>query len=626
MRALLLRELRRQGVYALGPTLAILIAGRVSRGLEGSTRPALDVFAPELWLLLLATVLGVATVAPDRGSGGHAFLRRLPLSLHKAFFVRVGAASLWLALGLTTTLVVLALRDGGLNLREDHALALGWPLAFGCGLVASTVTTRPLTAIGLSLPILGLLVTAFFGPLIATGLRPPGASSVVALIAVPALVAICAAFLAFQRGRLHLESIRPFAISTVALTGLGLVASGGIGLARTAHQSLVVPGLHPAIATTSGETALVILNGSRWYGREQRVLVVRPGSAPIAIPRYGARSPQLSPDGRQVLIRGELGWSQVGALFDVESGTLRDLDLGHSDAADVLWGGESPALVSLGTATALRIEAAVDVGQPRRLLTIALSEEARSVSVDARGRIYLLGPGGLRRLSGAARLEIPVVEPGTKVFPVALSGLALEEERFSIPAALAGGVRGLRVSPGGELALVLEGPARLCLFEVETGKEHALPALAGTARPRFVPARRSLLRNVDQRVLLGPYRVAFGPGERGVVVEHRLGGAFWLDRERGWTRAAASSETFGGLPSWASDGHAVLLGSGQVWLADEAAPRPLNADTPPLAWLGATQLVANGRSASGLEVPTAQFLTIFDPSTGTKTFPFGGAK
>jgi hypothetical protein len=644
MKALLKRELRRQGFYALGPLAVLLVGPLLMRALSNPSgslpRPAgpLSMLSPDLWFLLLAGVLGVAAVAPDRGSGGQAFLRRVPLSLKRAFALRVVAGGLWLGMGLVLasgglllTLGSSALAGGGSSISAAVFL---WPLAYAAGLVASSITQRPLAAIGLAIPLGLLTVLTFFGPLLATGLRPNGGG----LFLIPSGVALGAAFLAYRHGRIHLEGLRPFGIALGALLSLSLVSAGGTALARSAHKSVVLESLQPLVASGRSEIALVTLTGGYWYGWEQRVVALRPGRPPLAIAREGTRSPQLSPDGRQVLVRGDTITSS-GALCDLETGEVRDLDLGFSDSRDVLWRKEGPALVSLATSLSLRIEGATPPDQPRRVLVVSC-DDVRTLSSDDAGRVYLLGAqSGLQRWSGLAQLELPQAQPGQKLFPTPREELAVEVAELPFPADMLHKVRGLRISPGGELGLVLLGRGQIALLEVATGRLEALPAPPASQAPKHARSERptglsleegrisagDLRAFVDPRQVLGTYRLSFGPQGRGVVVEGASGWAVWRDLRRGFTRTVLQSQPGQGLPSWASDEHAILLSSGRVWQADAAAPEPLR--TPagrPLSWLGSQQLLTQGLTPEG-DAAELRSLTLYDLTTGRQT-RLGGAQ
>jgi len=636
MKALLLRELKRQGFYALGPCAVLLASPFLARGLthtkvSAGQGPAV-LWAPEVWLLLLAGLLGVAAVAPERGSGAQAFLRRVPLSLQRSFALRLAAGGLWLGLGLALAIGALALQAGPLRLNSSFVLA--WPMAYAAGLVSSTVTQRPLAAIGLAIPVGALATLTYFGPLLVTGLRPRDGAAVVGLLLVPTAVTLGAAFLAYRHGRIHLEGLRPFAISLSALLGFSLLGSGGTALARSAHQSVVFESLQPMVASGRSELSLVTLTGTYWYGWEQRVVVLRPDQEPLALPRAGARSPQLSPDGRQVLVRGD-SITTPGALCDLESGEVRELNLGYSEARDVLWGPNGPALVSLATAVSLRVEGAVEPGQARKLLLIPC-DEIRTLSSDDQGRVYLLqARSGLQRLSGLDTVELPSVEPGQKAAQTSLEGLGVEVEQLPFPEELWTKVRGLRISRGGELGLVLFARGDLALLEIKTGRLQRLPSEpakkpAAGARSDLSAERRISARDlaafVDPRQVLGRYRLSFGPGGRGVVVERDTGWTIWCDLEQGFTRTSLELRPDRGLPSWAADGHAVLLGSGRVWEAEQRAPRALEARVGrPLSWLGSKTLVTEGLTSGG-RAADLRSLTLFDLDAGRGTQPLGGAK
>ena len=643
MKALLGRELRRQGFYALGPIVVLLASPFLTRGLTRtnvrSGHGSEMLWAPELWLLLLAGVLGVAAVAPERGSGAQAFLRRIPLSLRRSFALRVGAGALWLGLGLALALGGAALAEGPLVFNPG--LVLGWPLAYAAGLVASIVTQRPLAAIGLAIPLGALATLTYFGPLLLSGLRPPNVEAMVALLMVPTGVSLGAAFLAYRHGQIHLEGLRPFAISLSALLGLSLLGSGGTALARSAHQGFVLESLQPLVASGRSDISLVTLTGAYWYGWEQRVVVLRPDQAPLAIPRTGARSPQLSPDGGQVLVRGDSS-NTLGALCDLESGQVTELDLGFSESRDVLWGPQGPALVSLATSYSLRIEAAVEPGQSRRLLLVGC-EDIRTLSSDDQGRVYLLGTqSGLQRLSGLGQLELPSVEPGQSGQRTPLVDLPVEVEELPFPADLRTKVRGLRISRGGELALLLLSRGQVALLDIKTGRLHELPRSPAPTiprRPEVDPlaleetqledwriSARDLWAYVDPRQVLGTYRLCFGPEGRGVVVEGDSGWTVWCDLERGFTRTSFEPEPGRGLPSWAGDGHAILLSSGRVWEAGRAAPRALSSRAGrPLSWLGSEHIVTEGLIPEG-RAADLRSLTLYDLSAGRGTQPLGGAR
>lgn len=637
MKALLGRELRRQGFYALGPLVILLASPLLGRALANPNAPPghglVGFLAPELWLLLLAGVLGVAAVAPDRGSGGQAFLRRIPLSLRRAFALRVAASVTWLGLGLGLAIAAVALQEGPLSLNPG--LVLGWPLAYAAGLVASSVTQRPLAAIGLAIPI-GILATlAYLGPLLATGLRPTGGEAMAGLLLIPTGVTVGAAFLAYRYGRIHLEGLRPFAIALGSLLAFSLLGSGGTALARSAHKGLVLESLRPFVMSGRNDVSLVTLTGVHWYGWEQRVLVLRPDQAPLALPREGARSPQLSPDGRQVLVRGDT-ITTPGALCDLETGRVTELDLGFSEARDILWREEGPALVSLATSLSLRIEAAIEPGQRRRVLIVPC-DDVRTLSSDDLGRVYVIGTQrGLQRITGLGALPLPSVEPGRKVFPTPREELDLEIEELPFPKEQRSKVRGLRISPGGELGLVLLNGGRVALLEVATGRLRELPRSptpevlerheapgppVGEGRIRA----RDLGAFVDPRRVMGTYRLAFGPQGRGVVVEGASGWTVWCDLQRGSTQTSFEPKTGSGLPAWSSEGEAVLLSSGRIWEAGQAAPRTIAPKGgSPLGWLGSQRLVIS--NASEGRDPDLRGLTIFDLATGHTSQVLGGAQ
>ena len=616
MSPLFTRELRRQAPYALGPS-ALLALAPLQRGLTEGRGYVPDFLRPEAAVFFAALLLGVASVAPDRGNGTHAFLRRLPLSLPKAFALRTGAGALWL--GLVAGLAALAWSlQAGQGAEVSPFFLLGCILAYPCGALASTSTDRPLAALVLSAVVAVYGLAALFLPLVLTGATFPLTEVLAAFLGLSSLLTLAAAGFAFCRGQVHRSGSLPFGLGLACLGVLSLSSAGASALARVVSHARALPELEVRAVAQGGETLALALGGERFLDHEARVVALRPGREPFVVAGGGHDRAALSPEGRYLMAMGA-GESPLGALCDLEAGTQVPVQLDRG--RDLIWR-EGQARDVYLTATGLHVSEVTQPGGARGLGVFNVSGDwQRVLDVDALGRVYLLGPRHLARVSGlgevALRSSPREVEVEPRAQPLAAGQLEL---LWELPSAGPSSSPEESASPSEARRLLTDGfvsPQGNLFVAIRARHEALLIDLRSGALTPLGDLRSEHLERLTQVPWWGdrsPCLAAFRADEGAVLVEHRVGSAVWIDLVRGTTKRAETFrssdlielEPVGGSPRavlerWpaecgltlAADGHGATLGRGQRWLADEAQPSPPGEERA-WAWL-ADELVTGGR-------------------------------
>lgn len=609
--SLFARELRRQAPFALGPAALLAVGALLQAYVVPADAGVPDVLRPEAALFFASLLLGVASVAPDRGNGTHDFLRRLPLSLPKAFALRVGAGLLWLGVVLALAGLCWALRaDQGLQLSP--LFLLGWVVAYPCGALASTSTDRPLTALVLSALVAAFAGAVFFLPLLLGGATFPLVEVLCGYLLLLAALVFGAAGFAFCRGHVHRAGAQPLLLG-LGMVGVLSVASAGVSAsARAYSHASALSGLEICAAEQAGETVALCVAGDRFLDREQRVVALRPGAPPFVVEGRGHARAALSPSGRYLLASDD-EQPPRGVLCDLTEGTQRAVRLERG--GELIWTEGAAREVYLRVnGLHLREVSAAEDERGARVFSLA-GDWQRVLEVDAAGRVYLLGPRGLGRISGLGEVPLPRFPRDTDHEPpsaaLTAAGLALEQvwelpaqdADAEAPPTLSGGF----VSPSGRLFVAIRGAHAALLIDLESGAVTELGDLRSelAARLSETPGWRAG----------GFCRVAFRADERAVLVEHLAGSAVWIDLERGTTqrvetilasdltelrparagqRALVVEEhlvAFG--LALAPDGSAAALGRGEIWHAGEARPRPREG-APTWLWRGQQQ-VTGGR-------------------------------
>lgn len=334
MNALLRRELRRLAPYALATTvLGFLVVAFGSWVVPGFLLPRdLDLrSAFTVALALGAGVLAVATVAPDRGSGGVAFLARLPLSPGRALAVKAGSALLLLAGEAAVLLVGLAIGLALEDRPDEHpvffrASAISWSVAyvFGASLLASVLAPRTMPAL-LAAPfvVVGFALAGALG--VESGLAMSLTVPLSTVFAVAFALAFgAAAALAYTRGDAHRRSLGPAVLAALVLAPTLPLFVAGTATARSwtiEHETpLYRLGPEEPVASPDGKLVAVPVVGWLWCGVEERVFVVDAATgAAWPVPVRGAIRPVFSPDGKRLALHGrENGW-----VLDLATRALR---------------------------------------------------------------------------------------------------------------------------------------------------------------------------------------------------------------------------------------------------------------------------------------------------------------
>ncbi|MCO5171230.1 MAG: PQQ-like beta-propeller repeat protein [Planctomycetes bacterium] len=393
MKALLLRELRRLAPYGLGAALLAL-------ALPPTDDAGLVLHAA------LAAVLGVAAVAPDTAAGGTAFLLRLPARPVQVAAVKLLVAALWVLPALVAALA-----------RDPRGVGVGIPCLFaaglGAGALASVVAHRVMPAV-----LLAPMLLAAFGlmgvvPLAALRTEPRG---VLAFLAAPAAIGLASvglAALAFAHGERHRPTPRPALLAGAGLAALAVLSFGSTAAAHAWTLEHVAPGALRAVAATPipGGGLVVELDAALWCGHERRIVVLGPGDA-WQVPLRGVAGPEVSPDGRLVLLAG---FPAGGWLLDLDARTTTPLP-GFEPHRDVAWGPEGAVTLTrshqglepvdvLRLAPAGHEDARVVLHVPGAHY-VGLAEDGRALLVDDAGVLAsaLPAPGAPASTPPAERL------------------------------------------------------------------------------------------------------------------------------------------------------------------------------------------------------------------------------
>jgi hypothetical protein len=316
-RLLVERELRRLAPIGLGLAFGLPVAHYALKSFS-SLAPVMRTLAemthPSIAVLLAASVLGVATVAPDTSGGGVAFFARLPIDKRRLYASKLLAGGVFVLLALAIAFP-LSSRIG----RTSPMV----PLAYGGGVLASVVahSVTPALLLGPAFALFGLGIC--LGGVYLFGINP-NESALRVLWGSLGLGCAAAALLAFTRGRRHLRTSRPALLGLGALTLLSALTVGGTKVAHALSQPRALATLKVSSAVTHGQRVAFVLSGYSWYGLDERVVVVdRSTGESWAVPVPKVNMPRFSPDGRYLLVR-RVGQSE-GYLVDLETRSVEAL-------------------------------------------------------------------------------------------------------------------------------------------------------------------------------------------------------------------------------------------------------------------------------------------------------------
>ncbi|RMG10370.1 MAG: hypothetical protein D6731_17595 [Planctomycetota bacterium] len=611
-RTLWMREVRRLAPFGTGSLLWVY-GSRLAYQPPPQGLPE-DVFLVPGACLLAPLLLGAISVAPEARTGALAFLRRQPLSLSRQYLVRVTAALAWL---LPSWLLLCA--DSLFAVQAPPPVTNGgpgvwaslWALAFGAGLLASTIAFEALSALFLALAFglvgSGLLLAA---DVLVLGMAPLTPQAVALAAFVFAGSALASSYVAFVRGELQHRSVRPLMLGTTCLAGaLGLGLLGTAAAQAYTVRAVVAQLPLGGDRSRAGGRLAVSLQGATWAGDEDRVAVfARGGDAPRVLDVRGVRRPVFSPDGGRLLLfdrQRRARW-----LYDLDRGARAELVArpGTSfDGGEVLWTDAGPLLLAAGSGSL----AAFD---PR-------TGESNLASLPKGMRLAGVRPGAhplvlhdAQRLYAADCPRVPArSEADLAIEPAARLGDGSRSGALSHWAEVV-------LSPNGRYALCRDRDAArpLVLFDLVTPEAppRRLPLAApSAAAPRAAPAPREAVlsiiedgrtvsRSVERLRLLGTYSYGWDPSERRLALESPGGTVFLFDLESG-RRAVLQSgrRSFPGRAlAWSPSGRILALPSGAVVDVDSAR---LLGHAPVYAFLDEERVLLRGHRAAPLSLASA---------------------
>jgi hypothetical protein len=495
--AIFKRELRR--LMPLGlclPALVLVLAAWIDadNSLLGMNLDGVLVLS----LMAIPAVLAVGTIAPDTGSGGIAFLSRLPLSPARTILPKAFAAFAWSAFVWGTILFAWSgLLDTPGGLWREAGIAA---FLFASGLLASVIARRTMAAVLLA-PMIALFVAivALGIPSLALRFQWAKPQSDAVLDALGAAL-VLVAFLAFTRGDKHRVSARP-----ALLAASGLVLALGLSISATtyahgvsvANAALEIPvEARAGVVSPDGHSVAFVLRGDRWTGTETRVaLLGRNDDSSWIVPARNGDSPQFSPDGRWLLL--DSSRDVGGFLVDLATRRVERLDAPPRGvrfewlgSPHVLWRESGPVILR-------HFNGALELYDPRTHLESAAAVPKGYGLLAARdGRVLLYDAAGI------ARVTPPL--PGEAERP-------LEPERlYEVPEGT--GVFEAVVSVSGKHVLVRRVQGKSASFD--------LLDLTGPVR-----VLRGAVADAADQEMFGPG--CFSPSERRLMLGSNAGASFF---------------------------------------------------------------------------------------------------
>jgi hypothetical protein len=535
VKALLRRELRR-----LAPlTAGLLLLSCVLLAVELNGVRFFNMTLSVGTMLLVPALLGVATVAPDTGAGGTAFLSRLPLRPAQVIVGKALCGWLLALVAVAPFLVASAIYDG-----VDLILGLLPAWGFAAGLLASVVAHRVMAAL-LVAPVLLVVVMLVAGLLPAVALEINGPLPGLAVFSV-ALVA--AAVAAFVRGERHRISARPALVAAAILGPLVPLNFAATAGAQAWTYAEVLPGaLRVKRAAPAGARVAVAMEADLWTGRERRVAVLD-GDRAWLVPARGAVLPDVSPDGRFLLLR---------AMFD-PGGWIVDLEAGTTTAvtgrASVGFGYTDAVWSDTGLVQLVRGRSSVETFTPHPVDDLQLGPDSACATRPMPGASYAgVTPDGRALLTDVEGvISVPLPQPGQTAHEA-------PTRVFSWP--WLGAPGGAVVSPSGRRLLALVPASkglseRLLLADLATGGRAELDSAPDGHPYRARLDRGNVRFSADERrvaLTLSGEHVASFDLATGALLGHHDAPAD--DDVRAWLGAA---------PFWSSDGGALALPWGTV--------------------------------------------------------------